>query len=546
MNTTFKMLIILLCSNAAAFGQTPTRYPDGAKVRISNGLLEGTTDSSGIKSFKGIPFAQPPVGDLRWKEPQPAANWTGTRKADQFGNNGMQKPVFGDMSFRAPKMSEDCLYLNVWTPAKTDKEKLPVLVYFYGGGFMAGDGSEARYDGSSMARKGIVALTVNYRLGIFGFMAHPELTKESPHQASGNYGLLDQHAALKWVKENIAAFGGDPDRIIIAGESAGSIAVFAQMASPLSKNLIAGAIGESGAMINPTLAPVSLAEGERKGTDFAAKVSASGIADLRKIPAAQLLDDSYKNGMGAVPATIDGYFLPELPVTLFAKGQQAKVPLLVGWNSAEVPYQALLKTDAPTPENYLKAVKALYGEKATEVIQLYPGSNNDEVIQSATDLASDRFIVYSTWKWADLHQSTGKKPVYRYLFSKAKPPMSAQMKNATPGLAGGFTKSATAKAQPAPVSAGAPHAFEIEYAMGNLGTNKVYEWTEDDFKVSETMLNYFANFIKKGNPNGKGLPAWQEIKSNEAVNYINIDTKTRTAHEIHRKRYLFLDQQYQK
>jgi para-nitrobenzyl esterase len=546
MNTTFKILIILFCSNAAAYGQATTNPTGAAKVKISNGLLEGTTDSSGIKSFKGIPFAQPPVGDLRWKEPQPAANWNGIRKADQFGNNGMQKPVFGDMSFRAPKMSEDCLYLNVWTPAKTDKEKLPVLVYFYGGGFMAGDGSEARYDGAIMARKGIVALTVNYRLGIFGFMAHPELTKESPHKASGNYGLLDQHAALKWVKENITAFGGDPDRIIIAGESAGSIAVFAQMASPLSKNLIAGAIGESGAMINPTLAPVSLAEGEKKGTDFAAKVSASGIADLRKIPAAQLLDDSYKHGMGSVPATVDGYFLPELPVALFAKGKQAKVPLLVGWNSAEVPYQALLRTDAPTPENYLKTVKALYGEKATEVIALYPGSNNDEVIQSATDLASDRFIVYSTWKWADLHQNTGKKPVYRYLFSKSKPPMSAQMNNATPGLAGGFTKGTPAKAQQPPVSTGAPHAFEIEYAMGNLATNKAYEWTADDFKVSETMLNYFANFIKNGNPNGKGLPAWEAIKSNEAVNYINIDTNTRTEREIHRKRYLFLDQQYQK
>ena len=544
MRSTFKLLVIILCSNATAFGQAKVNAPGLTNVKISNGMLEGTIDSSGVRSFKGIPFAQPPVGELRWKEPQPAVNWSGVRKADQFGNSGMQKPVFGDMNFRAPKMSEDCLYLNVWTSAGSAKEKLPVLVYFYGGGFMAGDGSEARYDGGSIAAKGVVSLTVNYRLGIFGFMAHPELTKESPHHASGNYGLLDQYAALKWVKENIAAFGGDPDRITIAGESAGSIAVFAQMASPLSKNLIAGAIGESGAMINPTLAPISLAEGEKKGTEFAAKVAASGIAGLRKIPAEKLLDESYKNGMGSVPATIDGYFLPELPVKIFADGNQAKVPLLVGWNSAEIPYQALLRADPPTPENYLKSLTALYGDKTQEVLQLYPGSTTEEVISSATDLASDRFIVYSTWKWADLHHTTGEKPVYRYLFSKSKPPMSEQMKGATPGLAGGFTKAADGKEKQTPVSVGAPHAFEIEYAMGNLISNKAYAWTADDFTVSETMLNYFANFVKKGNPNGSDLPAWEAIKTNEAVNYINIDTKTRTEPEIHRKRYLFLDKQY--
>lgn len=546
MTSTFKILIIILCSNATAFGQAKNAEPAAAKVRISNGVLQGTIASSGVRSFKGVPFAKPPIGELRWKEPQPVANWTGVRKADQFGNNGMQKPVFGDMNFRAPKMSEDCLYLNVWTPAKSAKGKLPVLVYFYGGGFMAGDGSEARYDGGAMAEKGIVSLTVNYRLGVFGFMAHPELTKESPHHASGNYGLLDQYAALKWVKENIAAFGGDPNRITIAGESAGSIAVFAQMASPLSKNLIAGAIGESGAMINPTLAPISLAEGEQRGTGFAAKLGITEIAALRKIPAEQLLDESYKNGMGSVPATIDGYFLPEFPVKIFAEGKQAKVPLLVGWNSAEVPYQALLRADAPTPENYLKTVTALYGDQAQEVLQLYPGSTTEEVVSSATDLASDRFIVYSTWKWADLHHTTGTKSVYRYLFSKSKPPISAEMKGATPGLAGGFTKSADGKEQKAPVAGGAPHAFEIEYAMGNLATNKAYDWKAEDFAVSKTMLSYFANFIKSGNPNGSNLPAWEAIKTNESVNYINIDINTRSEQEKHRKRYLFLDKQYTK
>src|ERR1700761_8175243 len=239
------LALLFLCN--IAFAQLP-------EVSISNGKLEGTfNQSTGIRSFKGIPYAQPPVGNLRWKEPQPPANWTGVLKANHFSHMPMQKRIYSDMIFRADTMSEDCLYLNVWTPAKSANEKLPVLVYFYGGGFVGGDGSESRYDGESMAQKGIVTLTINYRLGIFGFFSHPELTAESAHHASGHYGLLDQTAALKWVQANIEAFGGDPKRVTIAGESAGSIAVCAQMVSPLSKDLFAGAIGESGAMIKPTM-----------------------------------------------------------------------------------------------------------------------------------------------------------------------------------------------------------------------------------------------------------------------------------------------------
>src|SRR5258708_4737217 len=258
----YSIMVALLGMHA---GYTQGDKPGAPLAKTSNGVLEGVVEASGIRSFKGIPLAEPPVGTLRFREPQPVHNWKGVRKAAAFGPRAMQLPLFSDMNFRSNGMSEDCLYLNVWTPAKSAKEKLPVLVYFYGGGFVAGDGSEPRYDGESMAAKGIVTITVNYRLGVFGFMAHPELTRESPHHASGNYALLDQSAALKWVQQNIAAFGGDPKRVTIAGESAGSSSVSAQMASPLSKNLIDGAIGESGSPINPTLAPVPRSEGEQTG-----------------------------------------------------------------------------------------------------------------------------------------------------------------------------------------------------------------------------------------------------------------------------------------
>src|SRR5262245_12864447 len=302
------------------------------QVKIANGLLEGVMDkSSGVRSFKGIPFGEPLVGELPWKPPQPVKNWQDVRKADKFGPRCMQRPIFGDMNFRSNGMSEDCLYLNVWTPAKSAKEKLPVLVYFFGGGFVAGDGSEGRYDGESMAKKGIVAITVNYRLGVFGFFAHPELTKESPQHSSGNYGLFDQHAALNWVQQNIAAFGGDPKHVTIAGESAGSIAVSAQMASPLSKNLIAGAIGESGSILG-ALSAVPLADAEQNGLKFAGILGVDksiSLPTLRAIPAEKLLETA---GPRFGP-TVDGYFFPKSPFEIFAAGEQARVPLLAGVNS---------------------------------------------------------------------------------------------------------------------------------------------------------------------------------------------------------------------
>jgi para-nitrobenzyl esterase len=416
--------------------------------------------------------------------------------------------------------------------------------YPYSSIFVAGDGSESRYDGESMAQKGIVTLTVNYRLGIFGFLAHPELTKESAHQSSGNYGLLDQNAALRWVQDNIAAFGGDPKKVTIAGESAGSIAVCAQMASPLSKNLFAAAIGESGGMINPTLAPVPLTEGEKNGLAVADSIGAKSLADLRAIPAARLLDAASKPGLPRLAATIDGYFLTKSPAATFADGEQAHVPLLVGWNSTEVPYQFLMQGTELTTVNYIAKIKQLYGENAGEALRLYPAATDEETIKSATALSSDRFIVYSTWKWADLQTKNSGKPVYRYLFSRARPDMKG---NNVAGLAGGVIKGGATTAAKKPVSfKGAVHASEIEYAMGNLAGNKFYNWTPEDYKVSATMENYFANFIKTGNPNGKDLPKWEANTNGSVVHFMDIDVNTHLEAESDRARYLFLDGLYMK
>lgn len=530
------LLALTLPSSAAG--------PD--RARTVSGVVVGAAEDNGVRAFRGIPFAAPPVGALRWKPPQPAKNWAGARPAEKFGPRCMQRPVFGDMGFRSDGMGEDCLYLNVWTPAQSAKDRLPVLVYFYGGGYMAGDGSEPRYDGETMAKKGIVALTVNYRLGVFGFFAHPELTKESPHHASGNQGLLDQAAALAWVQQNIAAFGGDPKHVTIAGESAGSTSVSAQMASPLSKGLIAGAIGESGALINPTLAPVPLDKAEATGTAFAAFVSAADLKALRAMPADALLEATGKPQAPRFGSTVDGYFLPKTPAEIFAAGEQAQVPLLAGWNSEENNYRSVLGQNEPTPENYAKAVTALYGDRTPEVLNAYPGFTKDEVIQSGTDLASDRFIAFSTWKWLDLHSKTGIKPVYRYYYARARPAMNPEMGNATANLAGGVTRGAAPSAPPRPVPRGAVHSAEIEYAMGNLDGNKVYAWTPDDHKVSEVFQGFFANFVKTGDPNGPGLPKWPAANRGTDIQVMHIDVETKAVTDSLEHRYRLLDELYGK
>lgn len=527
-------LSLLLSSQT--YAQT-TQSHSMTKIKTANGVVEGIYDS-GIHTFKAIPFAAPPVGEFRWRKPQPVKNWEGTLKADTFGPRAMQLPLFGDMNFRSNGMSEDCLYLNIWSPAQSADDKLPVLVYFYGGGLVAGDGSEPRYDGESMARNGVVAVTVNYRLGVFGFFSHPELTQESPHQASGNYGLLDQQAALLWVQKNIAAFGGNPAQVTIAGESAGSFSVSAQMASPVSKNLFAGAIGESGSLLG-TFEPKPLAEAASQGAAFAKQLGCNSLKELRALPAEKLLQATANQQVMSFSPVIDGYFLPKSPSKIFSQGEQALVPLLAGWNSAEMPYQVILQGQTPNLENFKQAVQKLYGDKADAVLKAYQPLNDEQVKQVATDLASDRFIGFGTWKWIDMQSQTSNKPVYRYFYTRPRPQMRAEMGNAEAGLAGGVIKNYEPKKVPEVV--GAAHSAEIEYAMGNLSTNRVYDWQPEDFKVSEILQAYFVNFIKTGKPNGLGLPDWPEVKSNTDAIFLKIDVDTHAEKEAHRNRYLLMD-----
>lgn len=536
-------LLLLFIYQTANSVNAQTDYGFPVQTTITNGTIEGRYDTKeGLQIYLGVPFAKPPVGPLRWKAPQPLDNWKGIKMTTKFGPRPIQGIVFGDMHSLSDGLSEDCLYLNVWTPARFNKKDMPVLVYFYGGGFVAGDGSEPRYNGASMAKKGMVVITVNYRLGIFGFFAHPELSAETTYKGSGNYGLLDQYAALKWVQQNVARFGGDPKRVTIAGESAGSISVSAQMASPLSKGLIAGAIGESGASINPTLAPVPMAEAEKQGLEFAKNAGAASIAAMRAMSTYELFEKYQDSKRFGFPIAIDGYFFSKNVTDIFNAREQAMVPLLLGWNSAEIPGSAFMQGQPYKEDNYVSRMKTEYPKDWEEMLRLYPHSSDKEIELSATALSSDRFIAYSTWKWFDLHRKNSNKPVYRYLYSKIMPPMVDA--TLTPGLAGGSNKN-TNPGFKMPEPVGAPHACEIEYCMGNLSLNKERAWTEDDFKVSATMQNYFANFIINGNPNGKDLPNWPAAEANSSEPAVMIlNTASGAIKAKDDARYLLLDKLY--
>jgi len=525
--------IIALGISAIVAGSAAAKPFESNQVATASGIVEGVLDGSGVRFFLGVPFAQPPVGDLRWRPPQPPKSWDGVRKADHFGPRGMQRALFSDMKFRSDGVSEDSLYLNVWTPAKAAKDKLPVLVYFYGGGFTTGDGSEYRYDGMSMARRGIVAVTANYRLGAFGFLALPELTQESPHHASGNYGLLDQQAALAWVQKNIAAFGGDPKKVTIAGESAGSISVSAQMASPLSKGLFARAIGESGSLLG-AFSAVPLAQAEVVGAKFMETAGAKSLAELRALPAEKILAVN----AARIGLAIDGYFLPEDPMAIFTQGRQALVPLLVGWNSQESEGRSLLRGQ-PNVANFESAIQRLYPTNFEKALSVYkPEADNlTDVTRVANELAGDRWISFSTWRWA-YHQSRAGQPVYRYYYVHPRP---AMLRTGPAGLSGSRSNAPAAMpAQPPPI--GAVHSAEIEYALGNLSTNALYGWAPEDFKLSEAMQSYFANFIKTGNPNGKGLPVWPKMNDGKTVKLMRLDVKPEAQTALHDDRYFFLEE----
>jgi para-nitrobenzyl esterase len=501
-------------------------------VTVESGKLRGTANSDrSVRIFKGVPFAAPPVGELRWKPPQPVAKWSGVRAADKFGSACLQTNVFGDIYFRENQPNEDCLSLVVWAPMNPSSKSLPVLLWFYGGGFVAGNSSEPRYDGEELAKKGIIVVEPNYRLGVFGFFSHPELTKESPDHASGNYGLLDQVAALQWVVKNIAAFGGDPHNITIAGESAGSLSVSGLMASPLSRGLFQKAMGESGAFfpsgVGPGISLRPLAETEQAGVKFAESVGATSLAQMRAKPADELLQAAAKNnrGFGFGP-NLDGHFLPTTVREIYEKGAQSHIPLLAGWNADEGTLNVLFNPQRPTAKSFAEQAHARFGDLAPEFLKLYPAATDEEALASAKALAGDDFIAFSTWKWIDLQRQIGSAPVYQYHFE--------QVPATKPGAMIG----------PLPASvAGSRHAGEIEYVFKTLKSQEGVPWTADDFKVSETMASYWVNFIKTGDPNGAGLPQWPKSDSSTGFAVMHLSGK-----DIHatpdslRSRYQFLDE----
>jgi len=407
-------------------------------IKVNGGMISGIMNATGdVHEFKGIPFAAPPVGKLRWKEPRPVISWKGVKVCDRFGPSPMQNdPVPFSMwstEWLIPKepISEDCLYLNVWTGATDPKEKRPVLVWLYGGGFVSGGSAVPIYDGEAIAKKGVIVVSCNYRVGIFGFFAHPELTAESPHNTSGNYGLLDQIAALQWVKKNIAAFGGDPDNVTIAGQSAGSMSVNCLVASPLTRNLFQRAIGESGAIF--ARRSPSLQWAEEKGKLLLQLLQVDGISDLRAMPAGELLRRAY----GSREPIVDGYVLPEAVVDIFKEGKENNVGLLTGWNQDE----------------------------------------------------SDTVFAVQNYAWAKMTSGQGRK-VYIYRFTR-KPPATGEYKKY-----------------------GAFHSGEVPYVFDNLRLVD-RPWEPIDHQLATLMSTYWANFVKTGDPNGEGLPAWAPYHGTE-------------------------------
>jgi para-nitrobenzyl esterase len=445
-------------------------------VKIESGQVAGIAGSTPeIRIYKGVPFAAPPVGNLRWRAPQPVAHWDGIRNADAFGPVCMQNAGGGDQ-----KVSEDCLYLNVWTGAKSAGEKRPVMVWIYGGGYNTGSGSQPGYDGEALAKKGAVVVTINYRLGVFGFFSYPELTRESDRRGAANFGLLDSISALQWVQKNIAAFGGDPKRVTIFGESAGAGLVANLMVSPQAKGLFQRAIGESSSWTTATIGRLgTLADAEQAGVKYADGLGAKSLAELRAKPADQIL----KGGRGVGPI-VDGWSIPEDPGTVFAQGKQIDVPVLVGSNRDE--------SFGATPANaaqYAEQSRRRYGDLADSFMKVYPGGSDEQAKDSAFFAGRDE-MAFVMRNWARMEAKTGKSKAYVFFFTH-QPPVQP---NAKAGKFGAGPRGS------------AVHTSELPYVFNNLSGPRA--WTDVDRQVADTMSSYWVNFAATGDPNGKGLPKW--------------------------------------
>ncbi|WP_266183257.1 carboxylesterase/lipase family protein [Dyella humicola] len=455
-------------------------------VRIDTGLIEGVLEN-GVFIYKGIPFAQPPVGELRWRAPLRALPWQGVREANQFSPACMQNGTYPpDAPTEAT--SEDCLYLNVWRPADGGDEKLPVMVWIYGGGLENGSASIPLYAGDKLAQKGVIVVTLNYRLGVFGFLAHPELTREAAYHSSGNYGLLDQIAALQWVRRNIAAFGGDPDRVTVFGQSSGAISISALVTSPLTKGLFQRAIAQSGGLFEPMdIAPnFKLAGAEQDGAYFAADAKAQSMSALRKTPAAELMKVSFDPHL-----IIDGYALPKSPYEVYQKGQQNDVSILIGSNADEG--QAFIAGRSITRENFRQELDHSFPDVLVRLIAPEPGATDEQARASAAAFQRDMRFRWDMWTWARLGAKARRGKVFLYRFSRIPP---YQVGDKYFGW-------------------GASHGMEMPYVFDHLELQPL-PWTGQDHQLAATMTSYWTNFAKTGDPNGPGLPLWPQFDPSSA------------------------------
>ena len=461
-------------------------------IRLTGGLIaEAQADAKGVRSFKGIPYAMPPVGAWRWRAPRSGPTWAGVRPSSQPAPICSQLRMFSELDLSASPGSEDCLYLNVWTPTRHAGEKLPVFVWLHGGAYVVGTGGEAP---ARLAEKGLVVVTFNYRLGVFGFLSHPWLSAESGHQASGNYGLMDQLEALRWVKANIAAFGGDPQRIAIAGHSAGSTSVNILMASPLAKGLFQRAIAMSGSAMPASGlgdgSPLPLHIEEAKGVQFADSIGARDLTALRTLSTDEVLRAGGRRYEDwAWNACIDGHVLPAPPATIFSQGRQNDVPLLVGWNTHEGAAigRATFGDDS---ESFREQILQRFGPHAADIFALYPAGSADQERAAKVALGGEGFISYPSWTWARAQRHTGHSPVFVYSFGH-RPPFPA-----------GWS-SETTLGDP-----GAYHGASTLYLFGRFENHPGWGFTNEDRHLSELLQSYWANFARDGDPNGPGLPPW--------------------------------------